>query len=244
MVTISSDGTTVTTSSDFNALVTQYSQATGPNTPSMSAAGTTTFPTCPSENSTFIASTTLPDTPSDTACACVVKSLSCLFTPATNNYTIIVGELLDEACGLLAQNGGTCDDIAGNGTTGVYGRLEYCDPASKLSYAMTQFYEQTSRNAASCSFAGNATINSSAPSSDSALDSAVSQCLAAAPATFTPTTPASPTGGSSGGGSGSHGSSQSASSATSSVLFDFKAGFAGVALMALSIVLGGALTLA
>ena len=38
----------------------------------------------------------------------------------------------------------------------------------KLSFVMSQFYEATNRNAQSCSFGGNATVNSKAASSASA----------------------------------------------------------------------------
>ena len=215
MVTVSGD--TVTVSDDYTRLVTQYSQASGPNSPTMDTAGQTTFPACPGQNSSFLASTTLPSTPNDTACACVVNTLSCQFTPQTDNTTNILGELLDEACGLLGQQGLSCNDIAGNGSTGVYGRLEFCDPSSKLSFVMTEFYEATNRNAQSCDFAGNATINKNAPSDTNALNDAVSACLANTAATFTPTTPAS--GGSGGsstnnGGSGGSSSPSSKSSAT------------------------------
>ena len=64
MVNIS--GNTVTTSDDFTRLANQYSNATGPNSPSQSSAGSTQFPTCPQQNSSFFASTTLPPTPNDT----------------------------------------------------------------------------------------------------------------------------------------------------------------------------------
>lgn len=93
MVTISGD--TVTTSDDFTRLAAQYGNATGPNSPSQSGAGSTSYPTCPQQNSTFLASTTLPPTPNDTACACVVDNLSCQFTPQTSNTTSILGELLN-----------------------------------------------------------------------------------------------------------------------------------------------------
>jgi hypothetical protein len=128
MVDISPDGTTVTPNADFSALATQYGMVTPPDTPAQSAAGPPTYPTCPQANSSFLASTTLPPTPNDAACACLSSTLSCLFTPQTTNYTAIVGELLDTACGLLGQAGGTCDDIAANGSTGVYGRVSGCDP--------------------------------------------------------------------------------------------------------------------
>ena len=65
---------------------------------------------------------------------------------------------------------------------------------------MTSFYEATGRNAQSCDFGGNATVNRNAPSDTSGVNSAVSACLAASAPTFTPTTPSN-----NGGGSGSNG---------------------------------------
>ena len=93
MVTV--DGNTVTVSDDFTRLAEQYGNASGPNTPSQSDAGSTQYPACPQQNSSFLASTTLPPTPNDSACDCVVNSLSCQFTPQTDNTSIIVGTLLD-----------------------------------------------------------------------------------------------------------------------------------------------------
>lgn len=81
---------------------------------------------------------------------------------------------------------------------------------TKLSWAFSAFYEITSRNPQSCSFAGNATVNSAAPSSSAAAEQAASSCMAAAPSgTFVPSAAttlsqvsqtASPTGGSKSGG--------------------------------------------
>lgn len=128
MVNISADGSTVTPNNDFNTLKAQYNNVSAPNTPSQSNAGSTTFPACPTENSTFLASTTLPPTPNDTACACVVNTLSCQFTPAVTNTVDIVGVLLDTACGLIGQAGGNCNAIAGSGSAGTYGNFSFCDP--------------------------------------------------------------------------------------------------------------------
>ena len=130
MVNISTDGTTVTTGDDFARLVTQYGQATPPNTPTQSKAPAATYPSCPAQDDSFVASTTLPPTPNESACDCLLSALSCRFTPATSNYTAVVGELLDYACSLVGQQGGSCGDIGGNGTTGVYGRLSGCDPST------------------------------------------------------------------------------------------------------------------
>jgi 1,3-beta-glucanosyltransferase GAS1 len=196
MVTISSDGKTVTTSPDFDALKTQYGQLSPPNSPSKSSAATT-YPACPTTNTTFVASTSLPPTPNEAACNCLESTLSCRFTPATANYTAVVGSLLDTACSLLGQKGGSCVDISGSGSTGTYGRVAGCDPTIKLSYIMSQFYEVNNRDPQACSFAGNGTVNPLAPSSVSAANSAASSCVSNPAATFTPTAPAGGSGGSS-----------------------------------------------
>jgi len=129
MVTISSDGKTVTTGDDYNRLKTQYGQASGPNSPSRSDAGSASYPNCPTPNDAFVASVNLPPTPNESACNCLESTLSCRFTPATSNYTTVVGELLDTACSLVGQKGANCNDIGGNGQTGTYGRLSGCDPS-------------------------------------------------------------------------------------------------------------------
>ena len=129
MVTI--DGNTVNTNDDFARLKTQYNDVTLPTTPS--APGSTTYPSCPAQNSTFLASTTLPPTPNDNSCNCLEQSLQCRFTPQTNNATqvgLIVGELLDFTCSQLGQFGGSCDAISANGSTGVYGNVSMCSPCT------------------------------------------------------------------------------------------------------------------
>jgi len=217
IVNISSDGSTVTPNADFTSLQQQYGQVSFVNNPSQASAGSATYPACPAENSTWLASASLPPTPNDAACACLESTLACQFTPPNNNFSSIVGPLLDEACGLLGQAGGNCNDIAANGSTGSYGRVSFCDPSTKLSFVMTQYYEATNQNAQSCSFGGNATLNSQAPSSVSAANAAASSCLTNPGATFTPSAPATtatpkPTSSGSGGGS-SGGKSNSARSA-------------------------------
>lgn len=132
MVTISADGSTVQTSDDFNRLKDQYTQVSPPNTPAMGSVSAASYPSCPSTNTSWVASNTLPPTPNFAACECLESALSCQFTPATTNYSAIVGELLDVGCSLLGQRGGSCADIGSDGQAGVYGRVSACDP-SKLS---------------------------------------------------------------------------------------------------------------
>lgn len=129
MVTISADGSTVTTSSDYQLLQQEYSNVTFINSPLQSDDATPTYPSCPAVNSVFVASPTLPPTPNNAACSCLENNLSCQFTPSTTNVSSIVGVLLDTACSLLGQQGGTCNDISSNGTSGVYGIVSGCDPS-------------------------------------------------------------------------------------------------------------------
>lgn len=234
MVTISSDGKTVTTSNDFDALMTQYGRVNPPNTPAQSSAPASTYPSCPSTNEVFVASNSLPPTPNEPACNCLLSSLSCRFTPQTTNYTTIVGELLGVGCGLVGQQGGTCADIGGNGSTGVYGRISGCDPTIKLSYVMSEYYQLNNNDARACSFAGNGTVNSAAPSTPSAANAAASSCLANPSATFVPSAPSNTAGGGGGGGT-SRPTSSSVNNAALGLTGNYNALFGMVALGAVTI---------
>ena len=129
IVSISPDGSTVTVNQNFDNLKTQYTQASPPNSPSESSAGSTSYPACPQQNSTMLASSTLPPTPNLAACTCLEDNLSCQFTPTTSNTSAIVGSLLNYGCSLLGQVGDSCNPIAANGSTGVYGAVSACDPS-------------------------------------------------------------------------------------------------------------------
>ncbi|TFK93557.1 carbohydrate-binding module family 43 protein [Polyporus arcularius HHB13444] len=203
MVTI--DGNTVTPNDDFGRLVDQYGKVTFPTVPSKSDAGAGQYPSCPPQNSTWLATNTLPPTPNDASCKCLESTLSCLFTPKTTNTSAIVGSLLDFGCSSLGSVGGNCDDISANGTTGTYGRVAFCDPDTKLSFVMSEFYELTNRVATSCDFSGNATVNQNAPSSVSGANAAASSCLSNPSAIFTPSAPASTSGASGSSGTGGSG---------------------------------------
>ncbi|EPQ61101.1 glycoside hydrolase family 72 protein [Gloeophyllum trabeum ATCC 11539] len=235
LVTI--DGNSVTPSTDFNNLKTQYGSVSPPNSPSSSSAGSTQYPSCPGQNDTFLASTTLPPTPSDAECGCMAGALSCRFTPPSSNDTATVGALLNYGCSLLGQAGLSCNDIAANGSTGTYGRASFCDPETKLSYVMSQYYESQNKNQQACSFGGNGTVHSTSASASAVASS----CIANPSATFTPSAPASATGGSSTGGSGSSGSNHSG--ALSGFSLDSRAIF-GVGLMIVVSAFGGIATLA
>ncbi|KAF5384720.1 hypothetical protein D9757_006270 [Collybiopsis confluens] len=214
MVNISSDGKTVTTSADFTRLQSQYGNVTSPpNTPS-GGSSQATYPSCPGQNSSFAASTTLPPTPNTDACNCLESTLGCTFKPPTSNYSAVVGELINTACGLLGQAGATCNDIAGNGSSGVYGPVSGCDPTIKLSWSMNQYYQLQNRQPEACQFAGNGSVNPLGASGTASASAAETSCISNPSATFTPSlpsgistnSPGSSSGSSSGSGSGSSGS--------------------------------------
>jgi hypothetical protein len=80
---------------------------------------------------------------------------------------------------------------------------------------MTEYYIANGNNAQACSFGGNGTVNSKAPSTASSADAVASSCLASATGTSVPTLPAGTTG-----SSGSSGTSGSSSGAAPALLAD------------------------
>ncbi|KAG9045555.1 1,3-beta-glucanosyltransferase gas1 [Tulasnella sp. UAMH 9824] len=185
MVTISSDGSSVTTSNDFTRLQTQYNAVSFINSPAQSAAGTNTQATCPGKSDAFLASTILPPTPLHNVCDCLEKNVfSCVFSNTkSSNTSPIIGTLLNYACSQLGTLGGSCVPIGADGAAGTYGPFSVCDPATKLSYALSEYYEGSNRQATACSFDGNSTVLSTAPASAQAADAAASSCASANPAT-------------------------------------------------------------
>lgn len=142
IVTISTDGKTVSTSTDFTNLQTRYTGVTFLNTPTMASAAASTYGACPATIGSATISSTIPPTPNDAACKCLKSILSCQFTPATSNYSAVVGEVINSACNLLGQVGNSCTDIGGDGSTGVYGRVSDCDPSKHFILSRGCFHLQ------------------------------------------------------------------------------------------------------
>ncbi|ORX38966.1 putative 1,3-beta-glucanosyltransferase [Kockovaella imperatae] len=189
MVTFSSDGTQVDTTSDFERLAKQYGNVTLPTSPTQSNSQSSTLQ-CPAENSTLEASSDLPPTPDASVCNCLNQNaFSCRIIQSSANQPAIVGELTNYACSLLGSSGAqaSCNAIAGNGTSGTYGELSFCSPAIKLSYAMSAYY-MFNPVSTSCDFGGNATLSPNAPNTPQDASSAAESCLAAEPSggVFTP----------------------------------------------------------
>jgi len=230
MVNISSDGTTVTTSADFTRLQAQYNVTSPPTTPSKGSSSPT-YPSCPGQNSSFAASSSLPPTPNLAACQCLESTFGCHFNPPISNYSGLIGPLINTACGLLGQAGGSCNDIGGNGTTGVYGRLSGCDPTIQLSFTMNEYYELNGMNPESCSFNGNGTVNPLGASGTAAAMAAETSCVSSPSATFVPTLPSTFATASSGSGSSSSGSTSTKNGAAPLIAKDQLLGLLSIVLV-------------
>ncbi|KAH7104727.1 Glucanosyltransferase-domain-containing protein [Auriculariales sp. MPI-PUGE-AT-0066] len=205
LVDISTDGKTVTPNEDFTRLQQHYTSVTFATTPSQADAGTTQYPTCTAADPTvFVGSLTLPPTPNQDACNCAVqKAFACIFNPQTVNTSAILGPLFDFTCPALGKlNSNACDALSADGAAGKYGPLSSCDPESQLSYVFTAYYTANNMDAASCNFAGNATLNPNAPTTVDAANAAATSCLASAQGVSVPTGPSKPAESSATGGKG------------------------------------------
>ncbi|KAJ7463491.1 1,3-beta-glucanosyltransferase [Mycena galericulata] len=187
MVAISPDNTIATPNADFTNLVSQYGKISFVNSPAQSAVTASTFGTCPGETPSLQATEVLPPTPNDAECSCLESKLSCVFTPTTADFTGLLGTLTGEVCGDLGQVKGSCNDIGGNGQSGVYGPVAMCDPTIRLSYAFSQYYELTNDAASACLWSGNAKLIAGVKGPVSA---ALTTCIPSPSAVSTPTSPA------------------------------------------------------
>ncbi|KAF8147649.1 hypothetical protein K438DRAFT_461010 [Mycena galopus ATCC 62051] len=130
MATLSADNTTVTTDQDFTNFATQYDAISFVNSPAQAAAPAVMYGAAPQKAR------------ASRRAECVAEKLGCSFVePADGEFTVLVGTLVGEVYGLLPSVGGNCDDIASNGTTGVYRVMAICDLVTRLSYAFFQYCE-------------------------------------------------------------------------------------------------------
>jgi 1,3-beta-glucanosyltransferase GAS1 len=133
------------------ALISPTQVASSAYTPSNSA------PSCPSPTQgVWDAATSLPPTPNEELCDCVLPSLQCIAKPnlpATN-----ISSLFGLICGTLHQD---CSGINANGTyPGQYGAYSPCNATVKLSWLMNEYYISQNKAAGACNFGGQAATQS------------------------------------------------------------------------------------
>ncbi|RKP32298.1 beta-1,3-glucanosyltransferase [Metschnikowia bicuspidata] len=168
---VSVSGNSITTMTDYpfyslqmNAITPSYAKASD-----VGASSTATF-SCPSLGVNWKASPSLPPTPDQGVCECVVNSLKCVVSNGIEpkNYAALFGLV----CGMV-----DCSSVSVNGTTGEYGSISFCDDKDKLSYVLNQYYLLQNSRADACNFNGSASLVklASMASSCSSIISSVSQ---------------------------------------------------------------------
>lgn len=199
LVSIDSSGA-VSTLADFGAFSSQIHAATPTGVSAGSYSPTNTASsTCPTVNADWnAASSPLPPTPNQSACDCMVASLSCKAVSGIDSDDI--GTLFGQVCGY--SNGKPCAGIARNTTTGTYGAYSMCNATEQLSYAFDTYYKLQNSASTACDFGGKASVvKASAASSCNSVLAAASSAAASG-------------GNSNGSGSGSGSGSGTAASST------------------------------
>ncbi|CAO1620368.1 unnamed protein product [Parajaminaea phylloscopi] len=178
LTTTSSSGA-ITLRSDWAALKAQYAATSNVSTVVPSNGTNVPYPACnTSPPSSFQASATLPPTPDVNLCSCFEsKAWPCVANDIPKNSPAVLGTLLDQACGYIGNVGGSCDPLTADGASGTYGNVSACSPLYRLDWAFSHFYALTQNNAASCGFAGNATLRTGFPTGG-ALTQEYRTCLA------------------------------------------------------------------
>jgi len=154
---------------DYSTFKTQLAAVSPQGTSFDSISTSRSAPSCPAQDSNWLASTTLPPYPSSCACSAMVGSLSCIANQIDPSH---IGQALSTACGFLvkADPANGCNDISsGDGQQGVYGKYSFCSAQDQLSYV----YNALVKKGSTCDFGGMATAQSPSVSD---LSSALANC--------------------------------------------------------------------
>lgn len=116
---------------------------------------------CPTVNSGWAASSTLPPIANSELCDCMVKSLGCVANSGLTGETI--AEQFNYVCG---KDAAACVGIGANATTGKYGAYSMCTSQQKLSFAFDQYFQSQGSAATACDFSGNAATQAGATASE------------------------------------------------------------------------------
>jgi len=147
------NGDTVKPLSDFKTLENQITKVNPQGVSMDSYTPSNTQPRdCPAIGQYWQASTSLPPTPDEGLCQCMVKGLDCIAKPSVSQDAM--GTLFGYVCG---QSNVDCSGILANGTTGKYGEFSMCSPSERLSWALNAYYNANGKTSKSCDFSGNAT---------------------------------------------------------------------------------------
>ncbi|KAF8458277.1 glycoside hydrolase family 72 protein [Kalaharituber pfeilii] len=107
---------------------------------------------CPQLSENWEASNTLPPTPDEGLCKCMVESLECVASKNVEDKSM--GELFAFVCG---SGNVDCSGIDANSTSAQYGPFSMCSSAERLSWVFNEYYNTNGKTSQSCDFNGNAT---------------------------------------------------------------------------------------
>ncbi|KAG6038980.1 hypothetical protein E4U41_003398 [Claviceps citrina] len=165
-----SDGGSATKLKDFGALQKKISAVKPKGVDMSSYNPSNKVLSCPTVGSTWAASSSLPPTPDNSACSCMVKAASCV--AASDLTESAFGDIFGFICGKDASS--YCAGIMGNATTGKYGTFSMCSNRQKLAYVLDAYAKKNGKDA--CDFKGQAQTQSSASGS-------IASCAKLAPST-------------------------------------------------------------
>ncbi|KAL8713939.1 MAG: hypothetical protein Q9220_002085 [cf. Caloplaca sp. 1 TL-2023] len=208
LVTIGTDDK-ATMRPDFTVLSSQIAKV-NPTGVAMASYSPTNKPqACPTQNTVWAANDTLPPSPNNAVCSCMVQSLNCTANTSINDDAIETN--FNYLCD--PSNGDFCSGILANGTTGVYGAYSMCNAQERISWAFNAFFmDQTTNNPKNtdpCNFKGAAQKQTSKTSNS--CKAVVSQAGNSGTGVITSApSPTATTGSGSGSGSGSSASATGA----------------------------------
>lgn len=158
---------------DFTAYSKQIVSVTPTGVNSASYTPTNKPRSCPTIGTAWEASNTLPPSPNQNVCSCMVQNLTCT---AKSDLT---DDSIEAQFAFVCdpKNGDNCDAINKNATSGVYGAYSMCNPLDRLSKAFDTYYKyQVAKNPANtspCDFKGAAQKQS--PKASSQCQAIISQ---------------------------------------------------------------------
>ncbi|EED18077.1 1,3-beta-glucanosyltransferase, putative [Talaromyces stipitatus ATCC 10500] len=164
---VSLQGSSVSTRSDYNSFSTEIAKATPSGVVSASYTPTNTaLQACPTVDSVWKASSSLPPTPNEALCNCMVASLSCVVSDNVDSKNY--GQLFD----LIYGFGDTSytAGISANATSGKYGAYSMCAVKDQLSWALNAYYQVQSAKGNgnnACDFSSSATTQAATTSGSS-----------------------------------------------------------------------------
>ncbi|KAL9603655.1 MAG: hypothetical protein Q9219_000974 [cf. Caloplaca sp. 3 TL-2023] len=206
---------------DFTALSSQIAKVTPSGVAMASYSPTNKAQACPTQGSVWAANETLPPSPNEAVCSCMVQSLNCTAKSSISDDDIKTN--FDYLCD--PSNGDFCSGILANGSTGVYGAYSMCNTQERISWAFNAFFmDQTTNNKQNtdpCNFQGVA--QKQTPKSSGTCRTVVNQAGDSGTGVITsaPSPSSTRSGGGGGGGSGSASSGTGAASALNVPSFSF-----------------------